>query len=338
MTKTRKLSRELLGLIALSAAVSLILFLLLSHVATAVAESYCFSNDIPMTEFDWIETDRWISAVSGILSCCSFTVLFLCLLDDRIAYIRKITKGIDSLRDPDHAVCISLEGNNELTQLAKAVNELSEARQQLRSKEQTLAREKEQLIRTLAHDIRTPLTSILAYSDLILQQPVAAEEQKNHLRLIRSKAEQIRDLTAILLDGTHRNLEQFEDGRLLLEQIVAEFEEMLEDQFTVAVNFSECPCFTARADVQELRRVFDNLASNVCKYADPQRPVNLSVRVQEGALLICQSNSVLPQKPRSEGYGLGLDSIRRIARLYGGSMSAEETDGQFCVSVIFRNL
>ena len=202
-----------------------------------------------------MDVDRWIFGVSAGLSCGSFACLFLVLLSDRIAYIRKITDGIDTLHDPENSVSIPLEGNNELTALAQAINKMSEARHQLRQKEQALAEEKEQLVRSLSHDIRTPLTSILAYSELLAQQAEGA--QKAQLTTIRSKAEQIRDLTAVLLDGTRRNLEEFDDGKLLMEQVAAEFEEELENAFSVHIDFEHCPAFSARLDVQELRRQCD---------------------------------------------------------------------------------
>ncbi len=335
----RKLSHEILGLIGLCAGISLVLYLILSGLAGAIAETYIFQNDISMTEFDWIDLDRWIFSVSTFCSCCSFSVLFLILLGDRIAYIRKITAGIDALHDPAKSVSIPLEGNNELTVLAEAINDMSHVRQQLRQKEQTLAEEKEQLIRSLSHDIRTPLTSILAYSDFLSQrEEITPEEHGNYLRLVRSKAEQIRDLTAVLLDGTRRNLEQFGNGKLLMEQIAAEFEEALEEQFSVTVDFDRCPAFSAELDVQELRRIFDNLASNVQKYADPARPVTLAVRFEKGTLLIRQTNYVLPQKTQAEGYGIGLSSIRRIAQMYGGRVSVEENKEQFCICIFLCDL
>ena len=333
---TKKLSHEILGLIGLCAGLSLILYLILSGLATAIAESYIFQHDIPMTEFDWMDMDRWIFGVSACLACGSFACLFLVLLSDRIAYIRKITDGIDRLHDPENTVSIPLQGNNELTALAAAINEMSQARQQLRQKEQALAEEKEQLVRSLSHDIRTPLTSILAYSELLAQQ--AEGEQKAQLTTIRSKAEQIRDLTSVLLDGTRRNLELFDDGKLLMEQICAEFEEQLEDQFSIFIGLDRCPAFSARLDVQELRRIFDNLVSNIRKYADPAQPVNLVIEYENGMLLIRQTNAILPQTSQAESYGIGLNSIRRIAQGYGGSVTLEETPGQFSISIIFRNL
>ena len=333
---TKKLSHEILRLICLCAGISLVLYLILSGMATAIAETYIFQNDIPMTEFDWMDLDRWIFGVSAFLACGSFACLFLVLLGDRIAYIRRITEGIDALHDPASTVSIPLEGNNELTTLARAVNEMSEARQRLRQREQALAEEKEQLVRSLSHDIRTPLTSILACSELLARQ--AEGDQQAGLAMIRSKAEQIRDLTAVLLDGTRRNLEQFDDGRLLMEQIVSEFEEELEDSFSIRIDFDRCPAFSARLDIQELRRIFDNLASNIRKYADPAQPVTLSVEYEKGALLIHQSNAVLPRTEPAESYGIGLNSIRRIAQGYGGSVTVEEAEGRFHICVIFRNL
>ena len=334
--KYRKLSNEILRLVALCAVISLVLFLLLSGIATAIAENYVFLHEIPMTEFDWLDLDRWIFGVSASLACVGFSVLFLVLLGERIAYIRVLTHSIDQLHDPAAAVSIPLVGNNELTALAAAINEMSAVRQQLRQKEAALAEEKEQLVRALSHDIRTPLTSILAYSELLASREEG--EKKERLNLIRSKAEQIRDLTAVLLDGTHRNLELFEDGKLLLEQTAAEFEEELEDRFSVILDFSHCPAFSARLDVQELRRIFDNLASNVGKYADPSKPVTLAVALENNALVIRQTNAVLTRTKQAESYGIGLNSIRRIVQAYGGSVTVEDSAEQFSVSVIFRNL
>ena len=334
--KNRKLSHEILGLIGIAAGISLILFLVLRLTASGVMEEYVFNHDILMTEFDWIALDHRVFMICAVLSCTSFSVLFLFLLKDRIAYIRKISDGIAALHDPAAVVSIPLEGSNELTALARSINEMSEVRQQLRNKEQALAAEKEQLVRSLSHDIRTPLTSILAYSELLTKQEEG--EKKDQLNLIRSKAEQIRDLTAVLLDGTRRNPEQFDNGKLLMEQIAAEFEEELEELFSVTIRFDRCPAFSARLDVQELRRIFDNLASNVRKYADPTKPVTLGVEFDNATLLIRQTNTILARTEPAESYGIGLNSIRRIAQMYGGSVSVEENKGQFCIQIVLRDL
>ena len=336
--KRRKLSHEILGLIAIAALLSLILFLVLSGIATGVTEEYVFNHDIPMDEFDWIALYQRIYTIAAVLSCIAFSVLFLAMMQSRIAYIQTITEGIGQLQGQPKKLDLPLKGNNELKHLAEAVNDMSEAQLALREKEQALSQEKEQLIRALSHDIRTPLTSILAYSDyLTTREEITPAEQKNYLGLIRKKAEQIRDLTAILLDGSKRNLEYFDDGKLLMEQIVEEFQEELEE-FALTVDFSNCPPFSGTFDVQELRRIFDNLSSNVRKYADPAKPVSLSVGLENGTLLIRQTNAILPEKPQSESYQIGLNSIRRIAQHYGGSVAVEERVAEFSITVMLSQI
>ena len=337
--KHRKLSHEILGLIAIAALLCLILFLVLSGIATGITEEYVFNHDIPMDEFDWIAMYQRIYTIAAILSCIAFSVLFLAMMQSRIAYIQTITEGIGQLRGHPKKLALPLKGNNELKHLAEAVNDMSQAQLALREKEQALAQEKEQLIRALSHDIRTPLTSIVAYSDyLTTQKEITPAEQKNYLELIRKKAEQIRDLTAVLLDGSRRNLEYFDDGKLLMEQIAEEFQEELEAEFTVTVEFDHCLAFSGTFDVQELRRIFDNLSSNVRKYADPVKPVTLSVSLENGALLIHQTNAVLPEKPRSESYQIGLSSIRRIAQHYGGHVAVEESPTAFSITVMLSQI
>lgn len=332
--RRRKLAFEILGLIGISALAAAILFLILSWTATIIAENYCFYNNVEMDEFDWLAVDRWIFSLSGLLSAGCFSLLFLAMLGDRMAYIRKLTRGIDALRMGQAESTIPLEGNNELTELADAINYMAYTQRQFREKEQTLAREKDHLIRTLSHDIRTPLTSILAYSEFLSgENTLPPEQQKKHLQTIRKKALQIRDLTELLLDGSNRNPEHFADARLLFTQLAAEFEEELETEFAVETDLSGCASFAGTFDVQELRRIFDNLISNVKKYADPACPVSLKLCVGENGLQILQANGVRAAEGGRTGYQLGINSIRRMAQHYGGQVSVTETKDNFFICV-----
>ena len=332
--KRRKFAHEILGLIGISALFAVILFLLAVNIAATVAEVYCFENDVPMTEFDWMEVDRWIFGVGTLLSVGLFCTLFLIMLRDRLQYIRRITRGIDAMRAGETDTAIPLEGNNELTELADSINYMSAARQEILEKERTLAREKEQLIRALSHDIRTPLTSILAYAEYLSgDAQLSQAEQQAHLAMIRRKAQQIRELTDILLDGSKRKVEHFENARLLMEQLAAEFEESLEDSFLVTTDLTRCGSFSASFDVQQLRRIFDNLSSNVRKYAEPKQPVTLAIGVEGKLLRIRQCNSIRQQGAQEESFQLGIPGIRRIAQQYGGGVAVRQDGGNFEITV-----
>ena len=333
-TKQRRLAYEILGMIGISALFTAMLFLVLSWTAAAVVETYCFQRDVVLTEYQWLDVDRWIFSLSGLLSAVGFSLLFLALFSDRMIYIRTITEGIDALRMGQTDWVLPLEGRNELTHLADAINYMSATQQRLRETEQSLAREKEQFIRTMSHDIRTPLTAILAYAEyLTAENSLSREEQTVHLQTIRKKAEQIRDLTAILLDADKRNPEHFDDAHLLMEQLAAEFEEELEDRFAVQTDLSDCHSFSGTFDVQELRRIFDNLSSNVLKYADPEQLVYLRIAVENGALCIRQENRIPAVLEQKDSYKLGIHSIRRIAQNYGGKVDVRQDGERFSIVI-----
>lgn len=332
--KSRKLSYEILGLFALCFALALILFLFLINVGVGLVEEYCFYNDIILDDDQFYHLETTFFSVSLAVSVIFFAILFIALFADKLSYIRKIIKGVDTLRCGDFGHIISLEGNNELTRLAESVNYLSESERQIKKKEKQLYEEKEELIRTLSHDIRTPLTSIMSYTEfLAAKESCTAEEQREYLDLVQRKTEQIKQLTDILLDGGRRNVEHFDNASLLFEQLVNEFEEALEDNYKVSAELVGINDLSGSFDVQELRRIFDNLISNVQKYADPSRTVSLSVMRTESGIIIKQKNSAKPIVEPSESHRMGINSIRRIAHNYDGGAEVKRTDTEFEIKI-----
>ncbi len=337
--KRHKLSYEILGLLAVSFIISLLLFQILLSCGIAIIESFCFTHDIVLTDTHLMEVDSWVFNLSILVSVAFFTILFLFLLGDRLVYIRKLIKGIDTLRTGNSDYELPLEGNNELTQLAEEINYLSATQRQIKEKERLLNEEKELLIRTLSHDIRTPLTSIVAYSEFLSSNnDCSLQERKEYLKLIRKKAEQINELTGVLLDGGNRKPERFEDSRLLMVQLASEFEETLEDEFILAIDLSECPSFTGTFDVQELRRIFDNLASNIFKYADSGKPVTLRISKKDSEVVIYQKNHIRSRGEKAEGHQIGLGSIRRIAHNYGGRVDISQEDDIFAITITLSDI
>ena len=331
--KRRKLSGEILGLLAVTLVLALILLQFLGIVARAMIDSFLFMRDIVLTEAQYAQLDDWVFHLSLLVSVAFFIILFLFLLGERLSYIREVLAGIDALRSGQEDYVVPLEGSNELTQLAEAVNYLSRTQREVKEQERVLNEEKEQFIRALSHDIRTPLTSIMAYSELLTgANTVDPQEQTRYLELIQHKAGQIKDMTDILLDGSKRNPEYFEDARLLIEQLTAEFEEMLEDGFSIEASL-DCPAFPGTFDVQELRRIFDNLVSNVQKYADPDRPVKISISLEGVQLLIRQENAVRERIAPADGYQIGLRSIQRIAQNYAGQADVQKDDAAFAITI-----
>lgn len=329
--KKRPLTREILTLLALSLALTVAAFCLLAFGALHLVEAY-FRQLLTYTENQLIAAQQW--AMNGCVAAALafFVALFLFLLGRKLSYISAITRGVESLqRREEHTVPV--EGRNELTELAQAVNYLSVRERELRQKEEALSREREQLIRTLSHDIRTPLTSILSYTEYLTAHPDCDPQQRqSYLALMDGKARQIRQLTDILLDGGSRRVERFDDARLLWQQLADQMGAELEETFSFTADFTACPAFAGSFDVAELQRIFDNLTSNILKYADPAHTVLLRVSLRDGTLTLTQSNAVRAGA-ESESHRIGLLSIRRIAQHYGGTAETVTDGGVFTVTV-----
>ena len=336
--KRHRLSGEILGVLTITFIIALFLFQLLRIAAGAIIDSVLFMQDIVLTEAQYIQADDWVLNLSLLVSVGFFVILFLFLLGERLSYIRDILEGIDALQKGQENHMVPVEGNNELTQLAKAVNYLSKTHREVRHREQAISEEKEQFIRGLSHDIRTPLTSIMAYSELLAgQNDAAPEEQARYLNLIHTKAGQIKEMTDLLLDGSKRSPEYFENACLLMEQLAEEFESMLEDDFSVKTVLT-CPAFPATLDVQELQRSLDNLVSNVQKYAALDKPVLLAISEGDGQLIIRQENAVRKLDAPAEGYQIGLKSIQRIAQNYGGRVEVQQDDAMFMIRILLSDI
>ncbi|MBQ8448980.1 MAG: sensor histidine kinase [Clostridia bacterium] len=337
--RRRKLSYEILGLFAVCFAAALVLFFFLIFFGIGVAEEYCWENGIPLDEEALYRLDGFVFSVSLAVSVIFFAVLFIVLFGERLAYIGTIIKGVDILRGGEMGYRLPLEGNNELTALAEAINYLSETEAAVKARERGLKEEKEALIRALSHDIRTPLTSIIAYTELLsAKENATAQEMSEYFSLVEKKAGQIKSITEILLDGGKRNVEHFENARLLIEQLVCEFEEALEESFTLKVDISACAAFAGSFDVQEMRRIFDNLISNVQKYAAHEKPVELTVENGERGLTVRQKNAVKKNAHQAQSYKMGLYSILRIAQNYGGGAEVRQSEDEFEIIITLSNL
>ena len=330
-SKNKRLTREILGLLALSVALTAAAFCLLTFGALRLVDAY-FRQLLTYTENQLIAAQQW--AMNGCVAAALtfFVAVFLFLLGRKLHYITAITHGVEALQRRE-AHTVPVEGRNELTELAQAVNYLSVRERELRQKEEALSREREQLIRALSHDIRTPLTSILSYTEYLTSHPDCdAQQRQTYLALMDGKARQIRQLTDILLDGGCRRTERFDDARLLLQQLTDQMETELEEAFSFTADFTACPAFSGSFDVAELQRIFDNLTSNILKYANPAHGVSLTVALESGTLTLTQSNAVRADA-EGESLRIGLLSIRRIVQHYGGTAEAVTKGGVFTVTV-----
>lgn len=241
-------------------------------------------------------------------------------------------------------------------ELSAAEAQLRLARQQAQRNAQ-IAKEAEQrkndLIVYLAHDLKTPLTSVIGYLTLLRDEPqISPELRARYTGIALDKAERLEDLINEFFDITRFNLSHIElelraiDLTRMLEQVVSEFGPMLaEKDLTCRTDLParmEYPC-----DPDKMARVFDNLLRNACHYSYPGTQVTIRAEQSPDELLLTFENhgrTIPPEKlerlfeqfyrldeshaTRTGGAGLGLAIAKEIVELHGGSINAESADEQ----------
>ena len=205
-------------------------------------------------------------------------------------------------------------------------------------------RMKTELITNVSHDIKTPLTSIVNYVDLLSKEEIEGEKAREYLEVLQRQSARLKKLTDDLVEASKASsgalgvtIEDCELG-VMLEQTAGEYGEKLAEKGLTLVLRKPEKTVTVKADARHTQRIFDNLMSNILKYALPGTRVYLELAEDEkGAAVIFRNTSgreivlsaeelterfVRGDAARStEGSGLGLSIARSLAELQGGSLS-----------------
>ena len=200
---------------------------------------------------------------------------------------------------------------------------------------------KTQLITNVSHDIKTPLTSIVSYVDLLKKEEMPSDAAREYLAVLDRQSQRLRKLTEDLVEASKASTGIIPvspaptDLNVLLSQVRGEYQQRLEDQVLEPVLALCQPRPVAMADGRLLWRVLDNLMSNICKYAMPGTRVYLSTEAgEDGVRMVVKNISRYPlnisadelterfvrgdSSRSTEGSGLGLSIATSLTAIQGG--------------------
>ncbi len=287
-----------------------------------------------------VREDTLNRILAVILAAVSFLAVMLWYVRRLTRRVIRLSREADVIGDGDLEAPITLQGVDELSQLAREVDSMRHSVIARMSGERKAWEANSELITAISHDIRTPMTALIGYLDLLnedgFQNP---ERAKRFASSAYQKAMELKDLTDelfryFLVFGRARvemNKEEL-DGRLLLEQLLGEAQFDLSDAgFGIQRQDFEGEC-SIFADPLYLKRVLDNLVSNLKKYADKSQPVVFLTQLQEGVLSVCLSNTVRKDLNLVESTKIGLRTCEKIMQAMEGSFAVQKDDTHFAAT------
>ena len=275
-----------------------------------------------------------------------FSVSFLLLQTRSMRYISRISAAMHEIAAGDLNITLDVEGDDEFADMAENLNNMVEELRQLMDKERESERTKNELITNVAHDLRTPLTSIIGYLEL-LSGPVKLNEemQKKYLDITYKKSKRLQKLIEDLFGFTKLNYGKISmkvskvDIVKLLSQMLEEFYPNFMEKNLAYELQSNVTAKVITADGNLLARLFDNLINNAIKYGAEGKKVIVKVDATDTIVTVSVTNFgyVIPkdelpllfekfyrvEQSRSTntgGTGLGLAIAKNIVDMHGGTI------------------
>ncbi len=294
-----------------------------------------------------------------VLALIADAVVLLYLVKDCVGR-ETIKEGLTRISqgDLDYKIDLTtLKGEN--AQMAECVNSVGDGLQSAVEKTMKNERLKAELITNVSHDIKTPLTSIINYVDLLKREDIQDAKIRGYIEVLDSKSQRLKQLTDDLIEASKVSTGNVElhMGRLqvqqLLQQACGEFEDKLAEKGLVTMlNQTEEPVVIT-ADGKQLWRIFENLLNNIYKYAMPGTRVYIDLNVMDKkAVLTFKNMSEYPlnisadelterftrgdASRSTQGSGLGLSIAKNLTELQGGRFEIYLDGDLFKVTLIFN--
>lgn len=307
--------------------------------------SLTFSDKETTAMFYYNGVDAYYGKGCEILLLVSFALfpLFFFLSSRKIIrYILLLSGEIQAMEGGDLDHPITIQGDDELALLATSLDGLRLTLRQQQAEEAQAAAKVKSLITEMSHDLRTPLTTLLLYTEIVRSRKYENDAQKDdYLNKIDTKARQLKQLSdnlfeyALVTRDTVVTLDPPAYFSRIFEEPLAEMVDTLQQRgFACALDLgSEDLMLTVK--MQYIRRVFDNITSNAIKYADPGREISVTFRKEEKWVGLRFANHVLPGQHREESTQVGLTSIETMMEKMNAVCRVEQGTEQFAITLLF---
>lgn len=289
------------------------------------------------------------------LSALIFLLIFLLFLQKKLKYVRQLENEVKILEGGGMDKEITVKGTDELSELAFGLNQMRLSLDENMKEKEELLQANNSLVTGMAHDLRTPLTSLLLYTELLSKKKYKDErEMEQYLEKTSLKANQIKRMSDQLFEQFYIMreekvpLEPPHSLRSVLEGRLSDLVMFLESQgFTVTCSIS-WPEAHVSVVSEYMDRILDNIASNIQKYADTSQPVEIAVNLsasmeeapmeeapmEESCITLKIGNKIKTFCGDVESTNLGVLNIRHMMKKMNGKCIMQENGDTYEISLL----
>lgn len=298
-----------------------------------------------------------------LIGIVSFLGVFIALVNKKVKYIKFLTTKVKEIKEEGFGKTIEVKGEDEISELCISINEMSVELREKIDKEKSIEKNKNELITNVSHDLRTPLTSMIGYIDLIKKNGFNDKEKfDEYINVIDERTRSLNKLINELFEYTKLNSHDiklnYSDVEIgsLLEQIVGEYTPILKKEgLSVSKEICNEDIYLS-LDIEKMVRVLENLLTNARKYSVPNTTIKINLFKYENDVVISIANITSnleiddldnlferfykadKSRKDQESTGLGLSIVKRIVELHGGKVTAKLNNNEieFIIRLPYR--
>lgn len=309
--------------------------LFLADGSVARADIFCY---------DYWKYQYYVSALALLLGIFLFVIILTRLIHRKIRYINNIAKELQILEGGNLEYPITIKGKDELANLAQGIEQMRLSIIDNMKKEHQMLQGNKELVTSMSHDLRTPLTTLTGYLEILTMGNVTDEDKRRHyLELSLAKSQEIKQLSDDLFEyfliyGENEKKLEVEPvpASMLVEDLIHnQFLGLEEEGYEITgINNISPEAGNCMINVKYMQRVMNNLISNLGKYADKDEPIEVSANMEQQYMVLKIRNKIRTNLEPHESTKIGLITCERIMQLHHGEFQKFESEGDFVVKLV----